>query len=501
MKKFLVIALSLMLVIFCAACSGVYTPPIQSNPNGGTGTNVNKPGDEDKDNPGSSDEGLTYSVQLMCEGKPYLPQQLIRAQWIAEDGNSVVTEAFNTLGKATATGLDGEYRVSLSNVPDDFTYNPNGNYADNNKKDITIELLPIISTTGSGVGLYESEGCIKLTRTGTYRAHIVGKGEGPLGEAGSTRVTFKNAVYYQYTPTSAGKYTIQSWCDTTVNEVNPKIARYYGQSTGKYLYTEEHKDGVYDDGGDSSDYTKNFKLEIEIGENGIGNSWTFGVMADTKGEYPVDVDFTISYEGEYVSPETRVENIIAQGPFLRKDGDGVFHYFYNENGGIFDGSKVKLNPADNFYHRYNPETGEYGELVYCVLTQDSLWFRNNGHGVGFLYHYYWDQHIELRGYDLRIGIGDINNKEKFYEKDYFSFMATYAGYTETPGSDPRVASYTRNEYCNKDGAHPVNEELKTFLYEFAVQQGLFKDGQGDCEALGMNSSEEDQWMFCCGYYA
>lgn len=56
---------------------------------------------------------------------------------------------------------------------------------------------------------------------------------------------------------------------------------------------------------------------------------------------------------------------------------------------------------------------------------------------------------------------------------------------------------------NSDGCYPVTEELKILLQMFAINQAVFVDGNGVVETdehNPMDSDEESQWLFCCGYY-
>ena len=54
--------------------------------------------------------------------------------------------------------------------------------------------------------------------------------------------------------------------------------------------------------------------------------------------------------------------------------------------------------------------------------------------------------------------------------------------------------------CNSDGVCYVTMELMIFLQKFSVSQRLFIDGNGFVESTGVYAVEEDQWLFCCGYY-
>ena len=60
------------------------------------------------------------------------------------------------------------------------------------------------------------------------------------------------------------------------------------------------------------------------------------------------------------------------------------------------------------------------------------------------------------------------------------------------------------DYTNNHGAVPVTAELKDFLQKLSISQLYFRDGNGWCEISSpypVDSTEEDQWLFACGYYS
>jgi hypothetical protein len=59
------------------------------------------------------------------------------------------------------------------------------------------------------------------------------------------------------------------------------------------------------------------------------------------------------------------------------------------------------------------------------------------------------------------------------------------------------------DYTNSDGVYAVTEELKHFLQSYSTSQRMFADGNGWVEenpTIKVDASEEDQWLFACGYY-
>ena len=438
MKKLLALTLILLLVFTLAGCTS-YKPPIiiddpyeqDPNPPGGT-------------TPPNPDEELVFTVTLYSEGKRFSPDVTFYAQWTSEDKTEIVNAPFNALGVAETKGLDGEYRVTLSGLPDDYTYDPNGIYVDNDHRDVDIELLPIIATKNNGTDYYTD--CIEVDKLGTYRHTFNAKNE---------------RAWFRYYPTVQGKYIIESWVDVTENEVNPVMVYYVG--TRSYVNLD-YPAGTFDGGGTSSTYSKNFKFELELSRSMVGNVWAFQLYADCKGEYPINIDFTIKLVGDYSGTDETYDVVLPNGPYLNTRPDGRWTYNYSDNNKVLDGSRFKLNPDDGFYHLYDEEkyaqSGGWGPMLFAKLNKDSEVFAADGDGFA-------NPLVRLR----------------FGGKDYYTFMNTYF------------------EYCNDDGAHPVTQELKDFLQHYASSQSLFSDGESLAEIfLGLTSAEEDMWLFGCGYY-
>ena len=452
MKKIFILTLILLLVtsfaLSVAGC-GSYNPPIiPDNPYEDGGNSSSGGGTTTK--PGEEEEQLVFTVTLYSEGKRFSPSFTFYAQWTSEDKTEIVNAPFNALGVAQTKGLDGEYRVTLSGLPDDYTYDPNGNYVDNDNRDINIDLLPIIKTRNKGTDYYSD--CIELSKLGTYRYTFTSRDEMP---------------WFRYYPTAQGKYVIESWVDIYENEINPVMIHYSGST--QYINLN-YPAGTYDDGGTSSTYTKNFRFELELASNMVGNVWAFRLYADCKGEYPINVDFTIKLIGDYSGPEDVYEVVAAQGPFLKTDPAGTWTYNYADNGKVLDSSRFKLN-KDGFYYLYDEEkyslNGGWGPMLFAKLNKDCEAMNYSEDSVdqgGFS--------NELIYYRLRFGV-----------KDYMAFMSKYF------------------DYCNKEGAHPVTAELREFLQLYAIHASLFMDGEGIAEkGRGLSATEEDMWLFACGYY-
>lgn len=438
MKKTL-IAFILLILTFAMAIQvgcGSFSPPSNL-------PDPPLPGDDKPQKPDESEEEHDiFKVFLVDESeKPFYPTKPIYAQWTGSDG--VYTAQVNAQGYAQVLDLDGEYRVTLSSLPENYTYDPNNNFVDNVNPDVTLEIKQILGkfNVNDGKGQYSQA---HLTKLGTYRVSLGSKNDG---------------IFFNFEPSQIGIYSIESWVDTTANVINPLVDEYIGQAEWNM------KGRTVDDGGSESTYTKNFRMIKEVKNGEVGNTYIFAVHADTIGNnYPLTFDFTIKYEGKPPEIVEVYEEVKPQGPYNRapnKDNpSGKFNYIYGTSR-ILDEDMVIYNEEDKYYHVYNPQTKEMGAILYAKINQDCQVLETDSKS-GFL-------------------DGQINLKISGF--DYFKFITTYA------------------YYCNEDGAHPVTAELKEFLFNYSLSQRYFNDGNGWAEGKGLNSGEDDQWLFACGYYA
>lgn len=449
MKKFLIIILSLILALLCVGCASTYTPEKPEEDPSGT---------EQKDPNGNGDE-IVFTVTLTYNGQPFYPMEDMYAQWIGDDG--VYNAKFDVFGIARTTELDGDYRVTLSNVPSGYTYDPNNHYADNDNPDITIEILKLVGTWSGYSKGSSNLNAITISQFGTYRA-ILEKNQ---------------TIWFQYMPKQAGEMSIQSWVDIVANEVNPRLSRYNANFGG---WWEGEPGKAQDDGGSASSFTKNFRMDVTVtqdmvGQDGQGNIWLFKIYADVVNDvlFPVIIDFTISFEREADSSSAYYETVVPRGPYATDDWwaanprTGTFTYTFQDTKRVMDTTtplgEIRLNPDDGFYHVYND--GQYGKVIFAVITNDNLFLTTGENSdapanMGFIYPL-----VNLK----------VNGK------NYSELISVYA------------------KYC-KDGKHPLNEELKVFLHEFAINEWIFADGEGSAESMGYASPEENMWLFACGYY-
>ncbi len=247
----LLLALLLLLLPSCGSYQGT------------TGGNNDKnPSQGGSSDPLQGEEGLTFSVRILYEGAYITPHDLVEEGETAEvkaiwsDGFSYQEATFDETGTAKLTGLDGDYRVTLSGLPEGYAYDPNAYRVTNDNRDATVEIFKHKTTRKSGADLYTN--CIKISSIGLYCAELDDEDD---------------IVYYEFTPKESGTYTVVSWVDTAANTVNPMVDVYNGTSAFKlFAYTQ-------DDGGASSTFTKNFVHEVKISMEEVGNCFTFGVRA------------------------------------------------------------------------------------------------------------------------------------------------------------------------------------------------------------------------------
>lgn len=436
-KKILCAILVLSFLVLFSAC-GVYTPPSD-----------NKKPPQSGDGPGSDIpvvDSSKFSVVVYCKdgGLPSLDG--IYARWTGK--NSIHSASFDENGIAYAEGLDGNYTVTLSAIPDGYTYNPNAdNTATNSRKSVEIELLKITPTTGAGDSLYVQNvgpSAIRIVKQGTYR---------------TTLTSAAHTVYYEYAPETNGKYSITSWVNVTENEINP-ILDFHNGTVG---FKSTNPTAVYNDGGPYSTFTKNFNFDLQLASDEVYNVWTFGIHADVvKGkDYPVVVDFTIKLYDDYERPDENFVPVPVTGNLANVRPNGTFRYNYKDTANRrLDSSRFVLDPVDGYYHLVDDPS----KILFAMINKDCELFAPTDSGMGFM-----DTLIYGRLY--------------FDGKNYLPFISAYS------------------EKCNSDGAHPVTQELREFLQGYSNYQKIFMDGNGFGETrLNLQALEDDQWLFCCGYY-
>lgn len=514
MKNLISVLLIISLLFSLISC-GEFNPPVDQ-PTGGAEEEDNK-GNNNQPQGGTEQRGEPFTVSVTLNGKVYTPPEVsddslaMKVRWT--DGKSYETVKLGKDGKAECYGLDGEYSVTLINLPDGYTYNSNIYKADNDTRDVVIELLKITSTRGDGSDPYK---CIPLSGTGVYRATVTKNGQ---------------EIFYEFEPTRAGTYRIESMVDISASMYDPVIDVYSGSS--QYKIRDKRIDG----GGASGSYTTNFKYVVDIDEKFIGNVFTFAIMLEGKdATYPTYVDFIISYEGDYsydfiksnfVYPEFIGKSFeySEYAKYLADDREKFGDSKYNiasvkiDGKNVFDQQYFKLNPDDGYYHVYDEEKyaqyGGWGPILYASVSVPT-------HFIDSAFNT-----IEASGNkNLTVSNGTENYKlfiegySALVKDDVWYFCIKGCPCRETNGgccpTENRCTKCTSDcrhipaKYLGQrgyadiaiEGRCPVTEELKQFLQKYSVSQKLFSDGNGWAEQSSprYDAYEDSQWLFACGYY-
>lgn len=489
MKKKII---SLIIAFLCtAACFsgcelGSYIESGNKNPPG-TSTNPggNEPGG---DNPGGEtpdDTKTHYKVNVIYNNERFYPGDLdIYVVWRNE--YSVVRYPLGADGTADAGELDGDFRVYLEGLPSKYAYNPNAYTATSDSRFVSILLTDIIepanASRADGKNKYVNLGCYNLKYDGIYRAYLDGE-----------RTDEENGVlFYEYTPTAAGYYSIVSLVNVYDDDINPKIDIWGGTMAFKWYQRTLDGGGASIPGG----YTKNFRYEVRISASEVGGSFTFAVHAASKtNAFPLYVDFEIKYEGDYTSSYENVLTKRAQERLYKAPDPKPNERFEFADIGTkqFSMNNFRFSDVDNRYHHYSMEYyaddpygigAGYGPALLCAITPKipsytvTTLYNANFVGLGSNYLKIFDCWIEeLNAY----GIYDYT---EFIRTDYYGA-------------------------CNSYGYCYVTRELKEFLQLFAINQALFTDGMNSDtqleggatpEALGYYANEDSMWLFACGFY-
>lgn len=442
-----------------------------------------------------------FSVSLLMNGKPYVPISPVSVTWTHTEGHSVHTAEIGEDGTASVTGLDGDYTVTLSELPQGFAYNANIYKATNDDPNIIIDVHRIITTRGEGADLYD---CININSTGVYTVDLN---------------SADHVVMFEFSPQQMGTYSVESWLPITNEMLNPRADVYTGNSQFKVF---SHTQDV---GGVCGSYTRNFKFDVEIAAESIGQSFTFGIKVVSKdGTYPAKVTFAVQLDGEFYLDLPTSTIIVPSFDLVKApDYDPAEYEFVGaeiEDRGnyIFDGKMYGLNEEDGYYHMINETTGKFdGPILFAKISQPCRFFDD----AFTTLEYRGNKALTVNGgtenYKLFIeGFGALaGGMGRYFCAEDCPCLATNGGAclesaecekcTENcrPCPDAGYGHAGYAGYCNSDGVYPVTEELKDFLQKYSVSQLLFRDGNGHVEThetIKVNATEDDQWLFACGYY-
>ena len=528
-KKAIAFLLLFACILCATSCEGRYEYPS----GGGQGGGGNRPGGGEYVPPEMNDDPRDdFTVTVMADGKPYSPRMEIFVYW--SDGFSVHTAKLDKDGVARIDGLDGDYRVTLSAVPNEYTYDPNSNIATNDDRNIVIDLYTLNILSGGGTGIYD---CYNFSKTGVYSAVIENADD---------------AIYFQYAPDRSGTYTIESWIDTTADNVNPYIDVYGGSSQFKYYIK------TTDDGGAVGSYTINFVHTVSIADENISSAgqvvYTFAVKAESKNnKYPITVTFAVKRNGNFELPSVGggggSSNNLAIPTYDFSKYDVSSHeygdeykkvypeYLYDAAAKlyVFDEKRFKLSPDDGFYHVYDEEkyadNGGFGPILYAHVTSVSRFidrafsnieYNASGETInaalsagGKNYKHF------IEGYTQLSTMGNINGGTYYCVSECPCHDASSSeGWACTPECTGCHESCRRcpeelighegyQAYANSDGLVAVTEELKEFLYAYCNKEIFFYDGlgtwenkliKGDGTEYYIQSKGGSGWLFACVYY-
>ena len=465
-----------------------------------------------------------FTVRLTLNGEAYIPTTAINVYW--SDGYNIHIAPVDSTGTATIDGLDGDYKVTLSTTPSGYAYDPNApeHIATNDNRHVIIDMYDLNLVLGSGTGLYS---CYEVQGTGVYSVTIRRDPNDEDGDGSDVQ-----NVYFEFSPQVSGTYTVESWADTTLDEVNPICTAYLGSSAYKY--------GPYTvtDTGACGSFTRNFVHTIKIADEMISGGgsqvFTFAVSAETKsGVYPVTYTFAIKRNGGF--DLNRPKKSVVMPKFDWSDFD--FGEFNDLAGGtikgaetlypgttssyIFDQDNYKIweksEGGDGIYHVYNkdkyPETNGYGPMLVAHITSKcrfvdlpfteieavgSAYLTVNGGTENY------KQFIE--GFDAVASAGYycINSCPCHIGIPEGEPKACPPGCTKcspqcTPCPEEMIGKIGYAQRTNADGVAPVTPELADFLQKLAIAQRYFGDGAGIVDSV-IDGYEDSQWLFACGYY-
>ena len=269
LKRFLPIFLALICACSLFAC-GEYRDAVDVGNNGQIGDKNEGVEDNDPTN--------DFTVTLRANGEAYKPTVAINVYW--SDGYDIFIAPVGEDGVARIDGLDGDYKVTLSTVPQGFAYDPNAYTATNFERNVVLDLYDLNAVSGKGSGLYS---CYRVSGTGIYSVTVTEPGE---------------MAFFEFAPQTNGTYTVESWASVTEDEVNPICEAYFGSSSYK------HSPYIVEEVGQVGSFTRNFVHKIEIADQNISGggsqTFTFAVTAETKsGVYPVTFTFAIKRNGGF----------------------------------------------------------------------------------------------------------------------------------------------------------------------------------------------------------
>ena len=338
-------------------------------------------------------------------------------------------------------------------------------------------------------------------------------------------------VYFEFAPQESGTYTIESWADTSLDEVNPICTAYLGSFAHKY--------GEYTvtDVGACGSFTRNFVHTIEIASemisSGGSQTFTFAVSAETKsGVYPVTYSFAIKRNGGFDMDKLDKSTIVPSHDWSDFDFSAFnalaggeiksSAFLYSEGAGeyyVFDEDNYKIG-SDGVYHLYDPvkyaSTGGYGPILVAYISEPCYFLNTSftqidtvGFGALTKVEGKYNYKVFIEGFKAAAdgGYYCVNNCPCHVTGDIYACLEGCTGCTPqcTNCTEEIMSAVGYVTYCNADGVAPVTPELALFLQRIARGQRYFADGHGTIDSQKMDGKkfdayEDSQWLFACGYY-
>ena len=462
-----------------------------------------------------------FTVRLRLNGEAYVPMTAVNVYW--SDGYNIHVAPIDSQGTATIDGLDGDYKVTLSSTPSGYAYDPNAYVATNDSRHVIIDMYDLNLVSGAGTGLYS---CYRVEGTGIYSVTI----REDIADTDADGSLIQK-VYFEFAPQESGTYTIESWADTSLDEVNPICTAYFGSSAYKY--------GPYTvtDVGACGSFTRNFVHTIQIADEmisaGGSQTFTFAVSAETKsGVYPVTYSFAIKRNGGFDMDKHDRSTVLSTHDWSNFDFDAFnalaggeiksSAVLYDEGAGeyyVFDQDNYKVG-SDGVYHVYDPvkyaSTGGYGPILVAYISKpcDFLnvsFTEIDTAGFGFLtkvegqYNY----KVFIEGFKAAADAGYYCTSDCPCHVTGDVYACPQSCTTCSPNCtrcpDEFFDSQDYASLCNSDGVAPVTPELALFLQRVARGAQYFADGYGHVDGQKwdgkkIDAYEDSQWLFACGYY-